>query len=841
MKLALSCGGKSLTSSTSLSSSPSFESASIHKDMVTALCWIPDTMEILACSDDKSISRWSCSGEYKGKLVTSLAAPVTEISFIPSLGKQVTDLFVIACADGTFRLYTKAGREEKIVNAHQGALTRIKWNMDGTALVSAGEEGDIKIWSRNGNLRSTLLSTGVPIYALAWGPDNDSVLASNGGKLLIKSIQQSQKKISTWKAHNGLVLCVDWNRVTNLIASGGEDCCYKIWDVYGRQLYSSSTSASATIGEHVINSIAWRPNGEQLVVGSFNSIRLCDQTGWVHSRERTKSTGTFFDVAWSPDGTQIAGACGGYGGAGTVLLGQIVNQTYEYGNITATVITPTCIRVEDVSANVDNISYDELKYRDRVVEMNLGYDHMIVCTTSQCHIYTTNNLNTPHIFDLKASVSLILVTEELFALVDNVTGIMIYNYDGKFLSNPKFQGYRPDGTSKNTISLTKDTLAIVDHTDATLIRLYDVYTGKPLIDGNRNMTENSFSRGGSIGNRKEKEIPGVIVHSTDVIEIGLSQFGNGLNERRLAFVDKNKECYLTPVVPILGYNSNLNACKYKLQTHVDSIRWHNQSDMLCALADGRLILWYYPNIVYVDKELLTLTKHSREASELGKFPKIGSFFGARVTVRRVDGAMITESIPQWPILLAELTTNKKWEESVKLCRYIKGNDSSMLWACLAGMSIHGHNLGTAEVALAALNYVDKLEFILYIMKIPSIEARNAELALYRRCFDEAERILLQATPPLLYRAIKMNIRLFRWTRALELAVNSKQHIDTVLAYRQMYLENTKRVEKDQRFLEYQEKVTIDWDAINARKQKERDEEVRTYGGQRGSISMQKGY
>ena len=31
-----------------------------------------------------------------------------------------------------------------------------------------------------------------------------------------------------WKAHEGIVLKVDWNSVNNLIISGGEDCKYKV-------------------------------------------------------------------------------------------------------------------------------------------------------------------------------------------------------------------------------------------------------------------------------------------------------------------------------------------------------------------------------------------------------------------------------------------------------------------------------------------------------------------------------------------------------------------------------------------------------------------------------------
>ena len=82
-----------------------------------------------------------------------------------------------------------------------------------------------------------------------------------------------------WKAHDAPVLCADWNAVTNLIVSGGEDCKYRVWDCYGRQLYASSAS------EYSISAVAWAPNGRYFAVGSFNMLRLCDKAGWSHSRE----------------------------------------------------------------------------------------------------------------------------------------------------------------------------------------------------------------------------------------------------------------------------------------------------------------------------------------------------------------------------------------------------------------------------------------------------------------------------------------------------------------------------------------------------------------------------
>ena len=52
---------------------------------------------------------------------------------------------------------------------------------------------------------------------------------------------------------------------------------------------------------------------------------------------------------------------------------------------------------------------------------------------------------------------------------------------------------------------------------------------------------------------------------------------------------------------------------------------------------------------------------------------------------------------------------------------------------------------------------------------------------------------------LVYRAIKMNIKLFRWDRALDLAQQYKQHVETVLWYRQRYLGGANAEESMPRF------------------------------------------
>lgn len=104
------------------------------------------------------------------------------------------------------------------------------------------------------------------VYALCWSPESDQMLLTSGKHLIIRPLQPSSKQ-TLWKAHDAPVLACDWNAVNGLIVSGGEDCKYRIWDSYGRQLYSSAAV------EYSINSVAWAPNGRYFAVGSFNMLR----------------------------------------------------------------------------------------------------------------------------------------------------------------------------------------------------------------------------------------------------------------------------------------------------------------------------------------------------------------------------------------------------------------------------------------------------------------------------------------------------------------------------------------------------------------------------------------
>jgi len=749
----------------------------VHTDVVSAVGWNISN-DLFSASDEKTVYKWDINCESQGKACT-LDSYCTDLHWFPVASKRQqagNDIFAVACTDGSFKIIAMNGRVEKTVaDAHKGAVISLRWSYEGTALVTAGEDGVVKVWSRSGMLRMSLATSEQPVYSVSWGPDSDQVLYTDGKDLIIKPLQPSSRQLQ-WKAHDGVVLKADWNPLNNLIVSGGEDCRFKVWDCYGRLLFQSIP------GEYVVTSVAWCPDGEVFAVGSFNEMRLCDKTGWTCTRAQPR-TGSILNLAWTADGTQVAGA----GGNGTVCFGEIISRQLEWRRITATLEENNHIRVRDVLSE----TVEELDFRDRIIKVALGFGHLIAATVTQCCIYNTNNWNTPHIFDLKDTVTLIVQCERAFLMVDNFTGIQLYSYEGRQTCNPKFQGLRTEFLNAQSVSLSNDVLALIDRADSKSVRFFDTAQGKP------------------IGNP--------ITHTLEITEIALNQMGS-TPDRKLVFTDRNRDMFITPI---------LKAQPVKLGTMVDSFKWNDETDMLGAMMDSKLVVWYYPNVVFVDKDLLARTKVVKDGSEFGKAPTLLYLHSSRVTVQRSDGALVSSSVSPYPEMMYEHALKNDWSKAVRLCRFVR---DQALWACLAAMAINARDLNTAEIAYAAIEEVDKLQYILHIKNVPTEEGRSAELCLFRRRPDEAEAILLQAG--LIYRAIELNMTLYNWDRALELAVSHKTHVDTVIWRRNKHLTVSQRPETNQRFLQFAEQVTIEEDKIKAKIEAEEEKEKKRPGAKR---------
>lgn len=159
-------------------------------------------------------------------------------------------------------------------------------------------------------------------------------------------------------------------------------------------------------------------------------------------------------------------------------------------------------------------------------------------------------------------------------------------------------------------------------------------------------------------------------------------------------LDQNRDLYITRILqPLIK----------KLGSMVDTFAWHDEQDLIYTLMDGKSIIWYYPNTIYVDEDIIQLTKWELDGRSLGSNATCVSFEGSNCVVRRSDGALVSVGhISPLPGLLQDFAKKKLWEQAIRLCRAVKKKE---LWACLAAISVFGQDLNTAEVAYAHIDEV----------------------------------------------------------------------------------------------------------------------------------------
>lgn len=139
------------------------------------------------------------------------------------------------------------------------------------------------------------------------------------------------------------------------------------------------------------------------------------------------------------------------------------------------------------------------------------------------------------------------------------------------------------------------------------------------------------------------------------------------------------------------------------------------------------------------------------------------------------------------------------------------------------MAIFVRELNTVEIALAAAEEIDKVQFVAHINSLPDDTLKTSELALFCKRPEEALGVLLANKR--VFRAIKLCLRTHRWEQALDLAVQHQTHVDTVLAYRDRHLKLMRHSETNAKFKQWSAEVTYDWPTVQQKIAMEKEREL----------------
>ncbi|CAI8583130.1 unnamed protein product [Vicia faba] len=176
-------------------------------------------------------------------------------------------------------------------------VTTIDWNGEGTLLATGSYDGQARIWTTNGELKSTLSKHTGPIFSLKWNKRGDYIVTGSCDKTTIVWDVKAEEWKQQFEFHTGPALDVDWRSNMSFASSSTDNMIYvcKIGDTHPTHTFAGH--------EGEVNCVKWDPTGSLLASCSDDvtaKIWSLKQGNYLHDlKEHSKE---IYTIRWSPTG-----------------------------------------------------------------------------------------------------------------------------------------------------------------------------------------------------------------------------------------------------------------------------------------------------------------------------------------------------------------------------------------------------------------------------------------------------------------------------------------------------------------------------------------------------------
>ncbi|KAM0952656.1 putative transcription factor WD40-like family [Dioscorea sansibarensis] len=235
-------------------------------------------------------------------------------------------------------------------DGQSGSITNLAWNGEGELLATGSFEGQISIWSKNGELKKTLEHRD-SIFFLEWNRKGDFLLAvSSDNKVIVWDTNEWESKqefafhseqllgaawrnntsfallsegqriyvcivgeslpIKTFFGHQKAIGGIKWDPTGTFLASYSLDGAIKIWTLKQRRSLHNLMHSLGVCG------IKWSPTGpgtnnpnKQLLLASASSdgtVKIWDCNQWHLLYSFDGHRGPVIEMEFSPDGELLA-------------------------------------------------------------------------------------------------------------------------------------------------------------------------------------------------------------------------------------------------------------------------------------------------------------------------------------------------------------------------------------------------------------------------------------------------------------------------------------------------------------------------------------------------------
>ncbi|HEX2573453.1 MAG TPA: protein kinase [Polyangia bacterium] len=279
-----------------------------HRRDVYKVVFSPDGRLLATASLDQSLRWWDLATGQSGVLRghENTAGWIAFAPHAPMLASGSYDhtlrLWDLGpCLDSPLGPGASCPPTGRVLTGHQGTIRQFVFTPDGRRLVSAGDDGMLRVWDLIGGTSRALTGHRGPVLGLLLLPDARHV-ASAGEDGLLRLWDLETGAAQSLTGHNGPILALAASPDGRQVASAGQDQTVRLWQV--------PEGTSRLLGRHEapLRHLAFRPDGRELASaaedGSLRLWTLAD--GSFRSLEGHREQ--IHQLAFAADGTLLASA-----------------------------------------------------------------------------------------------------------------------------------------------------------------------------------------------------------------------------------------------------------------------------------------------------------------------------------------------------------------------------------------------------------------------------------------------------------------------------------------------------------------------------------------------------
>jgi WD40 repeat protein len=202
-----------------------------HKNRVYAVSFSPDGQTIASAGYDTTIKLWNRNG----KLLRTLKGHTGRVYSVrfDSDGQRL----VSAGGDETVRVWNSSdGQLLSTLRGHSGRVYGVAFSPEGQ-IASVGNDGTVRLWkmsdlpqqiSLQGRLLKTFQGDEGPVYTVSFSPAGQ-IIATGGQDGIVKLWSRNGKLVKTLRGHGGVIESVSFSPDGQILASASRDNTIVLW------------------------------------------------------------------------------------------------------------------------------------------------------------------------------------------------------------------------------------------------------------------------------------------------------------------------------------------------------------------------------------------------------------------------------------------------------------------------------------------------------------------------------------------------------------------------------------------------------------------------------------